>query len=252
MSRRQRLANGGIVTSPGSQVHLDAAEMVVPLRMMEKTATMKAGTFVSWPASKGTGQGRVVSVHTGKVPGIVTQMTASTEAPVARVQLYAKVGKGWEPTSVHLGHPVAGLSTIAALPEPAEEAVVAGSFDEIRQNVQAAIRERIESLTGAEHVWAYVYDIGPTWAVYETGDCSELYMVDYSLDDQGAVVLGEPVSVQKVTSYVPETEPMMDGAVESLAAPERIEGRLLASLGTAADGGRVFEVQIIADRKSVV
>jgi hypothetical protein len=26
------------------------------------------GPFVSWPASKGTAQGRVVSVHTGKVP----------------------------------------------------------------------------------------------------------------------------------------------------------------------------------------
>jgi hypothetical protein len=256
---------------------LATAAAVTVARFTEATATMKAGTFVSWPASKGVGQGRVVSVHTGKVPGIVTQMTASVDAPVARVQLYAKVGKGWSPTAVYLGHPVGALSSIDALPEPAEEAVVVGSFDEIRQNVQTAIRERIEELTGSEHVWAYVYDIGPSWAVYEAGDCCDLYMVEYALDEAGNVQLSDPVEVTKVTTYVAD---MVDAAtgddakearmvlanmvgnnpqnlddrsmvealrsIAALSAPERIEGRLLGALGTGADGGRIFEVQIIA------
>lgn len=246
-------------------------------RFLEAVTAMKAGTFVSWPASKGVGQGRVVSVHTGKVPGIVTQMTASVDAPVARVQLYAKVGKGWSPTAVYLGHPVAALSSIDALPEPAEEAVVVGSFDEIRQNVQAAIRERIEELTGSEQVWAYVYDIGPSWAVYEAGDCSDLFMVEYALDEAGNVQLSDPIEVTKVTTYVADIELPEVGtaseasrlvharltgntvqdldhrsvtaalrSVAALSAPERIEGRLLGALGTGADGGRIFEVQIIA------
>jgi hypothetical protein len=221
------------------------------VRTLEKVSSFKAGTFVSWPASKGVAQGRVVSVHTGKVPGVVTQMTASTDAPVARVQLYVKSGKGWAPTAVHLGQPTSSLTAIDALPEPAEEStLVAGSFDEIRQRVQTAIRERLEDLTGAEHVWAYVYDIGADWAVYETGDCSDLFMVQYTLDDSGTVTLSEPVSVMRVISYVTDGEgaegESVDTATETTGVSERIEGRVLGALGAAADGGRIFEVQIIA------
>lgn len=245
---------------------------------------MKAGTFVSWPASKGLAHGRVVSVHTGKVPGIVTQMAGTVEAPIARVQLYAKSGDGWEATTVHLGHPVAGLTTITALTAPtapASEAVVAGSFDEIRQNVQAAIRARIAAATGTtEHIPLYVLDIGPSWAVYETGpDWTDLWMVDYALDDTGEVTLGEPVAVCKVITYVPEDggEAATEGrqvltnmagntvqdlgpALQQLAdyaassgirlaetSTDRVEGRLLAALDPdPATGGRVFAVQIIA------
>lgn len=246
------------------------AGLTEAMRFLESATSMKAGTFVSWPASKGVGQGRVVSVHTGKVPGIVTQTTASVEVPAARVQLYAKVGKGWAPTAVYLGHPVGALSTIDALPEPAAEAEVVGSFDEIRQNVQTAIRERLEQLTGSDNVWAYVYDIGPSWAVYEAGDCSDLFMVEYALDESGNVQLTDPVAVTRITTYVADMEPSAAAgttsesrlvltnltgnsvqeiggrSVEGLSTPERIEGRLLGSLGTGPDGGRIFEVQIIA------
>lgn len=235
------------------------------MRTVEK-AGMKAGTFVSWPASKGVGQGRVVSVHTGNVPGVVSATTGSADAPAARVQLYAKAGKGWEPSTVFLGMPVATLTSIDPLPEPpaasdtATEAVAAGSFDEIRQRVQAAIRERLEELTGAD-VYAYVYDIGPSWAVYDTGSCAEMWMVEYTIDAAGEVTLSEPTPVTKVISYVPDTEDDMGGtgdpagappapveasATETVNGPDRIEGRLLGALGTSSEGGRVFEVQIIA------
>lgn len=228
-----------------------AAALLLGDRTVEAAAAparLKAGTFVSWPASKGVASGRVVSVHTGKVPGIVTQMTASVEAPVARVQLYAKEKGGWVPTSVHIGHLVSTLTAIDPLPEAAAEAVVQGSFDQIRQVVQTAIRSRLEELTGAD-VWAYVYDIGPSWAVYEAGDCTDLFMVGYELDETGAVTLSDPVAVTKVISYVVDDVSdagEMDPATETLVAPERIEGRLLAALGTTETGGRVFEVQIIA------
>lgn len=234
-------------------------------RTVEK-AGLKAGTFVSWPASKGVGQGRLVSVHTGKVPGVVSATAGSTEAPAARVQLYAKAGKGWEPSTVFLGMPVASLTAIDPLPEPpaaadaATEALVAGSFDEIRQRVQAAIRERLEELTGAD-VWAYVYDIGPSWAVYDTGSCDDMWMVEYTIDAAGEVTLSEPTAVTKVVSYVPDTDdmtdpstdptaagdaPVEDSATETVTGPDRIEGRLLGALGNGTDGGRIFEVQIIA------
>jgi hypothetical protein len=221
-------------------------------RAVEKTSSMKAGTFVSWPASKGVGQGRVVSVHTSKVPGVVAAVAGTTESPAARVQLYAKAGKGWEPSTVFLGLPVASLTTIDALPEPptsdetaATEAVVSGSFDDIRQRVQSAIRDRLGELTGAD-VYAYVYDLGPTWAVYDTGSCNELWMVEYELAADGTITLAEPTPVTKVVSYVPDVDEVEDTAMETVTGPDRIEGRLLGSLGAGSDGGRVFEVQIIA------
>lgn len=217
---------------------------------------MKAGTFVSWPASKGVGQGRVVSVHTGKVPGVVSAMSGSPETPAARVQLYAKAGKGWEASTVFLGMPVASLTTIDPLPEPpatdtATEAVT-GSFDDIRQRVQAAIRERLSELTGTD-VWAYVYDIGFSWAVYDAGSCDEMWMVEYSIADDGSVMLTDPTPVTKVVSYVPDADELdesggevEDDAAETVTGPDRIVGRLLGALGSGSDGGRVFEVQIIA------
>lgn len=203
---------------------------------------LKAGQFVSWPASSGVAKGRVVSVHTGKVPGVVTAVTATESKPAARVQLYAKSGDGWEPTSVHFAHGIDGLTMVEALPEPSSAATeaVAVSFDDIRGNVQDAINDRLEAATGVQcHV--YVYDLGMDWAVYSLEYDDDLMMVAYSIDSVGAFTLGDPVSVCKVTTYVADTT---DPATETTS--ERIEGRLLGSLGSSADGGRIFEVQIIA------
>jgi hypothetical protein len=137
------------------------------------------------------------------------------------------------------------------------EAITPGSFDAIRQQVRAALAERAEAAAGGD-VWLYVCDIGPSWVVYEAGyDC--MWRCDYSIAD-GVVTLGAPTEVKAITTYEPATDdpaapaPAMADMVESTGRAgerttghvERIEGRLLAALGTDADGGRIFEVQIIA------
>lgn len=217
-------------------------------RWLEKvTSGFKSGTYVSWPASSGVAKGKVVSVHTAKVPGVVSAATATPEAPAARVQLHAKNGNAWEPTGIHIAIPTGSLTAIDALPAPevpATEAVVAGSFEEIRIAVRDAIADRIEELTGVCPS-IYLYDCGPTWAVYELNWDDDLWLVDYQLDaTSGAVMLGQPVEVAKVTTYVP-VEPV-NGSGAMVESRERVDGRLLEAAGIAADGGRVFRVRIIA------
>lgn len=189
--------------------------------------------------------------------------------------------------------PLAELTTTAVLDPPTvddeavAEAIVAGSFGDIRERVEAAIRARIQELVGtSERVSVYIHDLGPTWAVYETGWNGDLFMVTYTLDLTTTEVtsLGEPVAVCKVTSYVPEDETddagdgggadggatvvaengrpdatrpvvaqMTGTAVQDLGEPttvvesvQRIEGRLVAALGATPDGGQAFQVRIIA------
>jgi hypothetical protein len=251
-------------------------------RFLEKTiAGFKPGSFVSWPSSNGSSRGRVVSTHTGKVPGVIGAHTATTTEPAARVQLYVRSGNGWEPTSVHLAHPTSALTALQGAPSaPTEtpkmlEAVVAsGSFDDIRTMVQDAICDQIEMASGIEPDGLYVYDIGAGWAVYRAGWDADLQMVEYTLAADGTVTIGAPIEVYKVTTYVTDNEaaepsemdsaPLqggagtntasttsthgVDGAVMNdgvFAETVRHEGRLLASMGTDTTGGRVFEVHII-------
>lgn len=234
-------------------------------------AALTSGQFVAWDASTGQSKGRIVSMHVGTVPGVQGgRLTATAGEAAARVQLYAKTGSGWEPTNVHIAQPVAHLTAVEALPKPntTETTVTPGSFDEIRQKVQDAIEDRIEQQTGVDPS-VYVYDIGLDWAVYDIGWRGDLQMVNYTIGQDGAVALTAPVAVCRVISYVPDTEAATDstgsdptdsdpapvaGMVDPMCGPEadevtetvRHEGRLLASLGTNSDGGRVFEVQIIA------
>lgn len=232
---------------PGGRVVLLPAGTVIR-RATEATATVKSGSFVSWAASKGEAKGMVVSVHKAKVvPGIPHQQPATPEAPAARVQLYAKNGAGWEPTSTFLGLPVGALTGIDPLEAPpapeadaaATEAIVAGSFDQIRTIVRDAISDRIEELVGV-HPSIYVYDIGPTWAVYCVDYCDDdLWLVEYSIDAAGTVTLTEPVEVRPVTTYAP----CVDGMTEAVVREG--EARVTAAVGTASDGGRIFHVVLI-------
>lgn len=232
---------------------------------------LKAGQYVAWSASSGQSKGRVVSVHTGKVPGVIGEHTATVDKPAARVQLYAKSGAGWEPTTVHIAHSVTSLTSIDPLPEATQSALteaVIGSFDDIRANVEDAIKDRIEQAIGVCPENLYVYDIGFTWAVYRADYGADLQMVEYAIDAAGAVVLSDPIEVSKVTSYVPDVDanpapvtvaptvddspivgPGVDGAVYNdgvFSETVRHYGRLLGAMGADPAGNRVFEVQIIA------
>lgn len=215
---------------------------LVEARATEAVATtVKAGQFVSWAASKGEARGMVVSVHkANRVPGVPHVQEATPDAPAARVQLFAKSGKQWEATTAYLGMPVASLTAIADLPlVSTTEAVVPGSFDEIRQLVRSAICDRIEALTGVKpDLW--IYDIGATWAVYCVGySGDDLMLVDYTID-AGAATIGDPVEVRPVTSYHMVVEEATESVVDELGA------RVIEAAGEAADGGRIFQILMIA------
>lgn len=217
------------------------------MRFTESVATLKAGDFVSWPASRGNARGRVASVHTSsKVPGVAHSVTGTKESPAARVRLYAKSGKGWAPTETFVPMPTSKLTTIDALAEPASEAV-SGSFDDIRSIVQDAIADRAE-MFGATDAEIWVNDLGLDWVVYSVGWDGDLWLSAYTLDSAGVVTLGDPSEVQKVTMYVPEVEPVDGPSGDTIteARADRIEGRLLAAKGADAAGGRVYAVRIIA------
>lgn len=210
-------------------------------RWTEATATaVKSGQFVEWSASKGTTRGRVMSVHKGNVPGVISKTTATPEAPAARVQLWAKNGDGWEATGTYIAYGIDGLSSIEELTAPTVQATESvdtpGSFDDLRAKVRDALRERIGEVSGTSDVSLYVCDMGVSWAVYDLNYEDDLWLVDYTVDAAGVVTLGDPIEVTKRTLY----EPVLAEAVD-----DHIEGRLLGAAGATPDGGRIFDVEII-------
>lgn len=77
------------------------------------------------------------------------------------------------------------------------------TFDDIRRLVQSAIASTLPKDADGE-TWVYVYDLSDSWAVYSWQ--GELLKVTYTLADDGAVTLGEPVKVTQTTSYAPLPE----------------------------------------------
>lgn len=226
------------------------------VRMTEATATVKARDFVSWAASSGTAKGRIKSVHQGKVPAVPVKVVGTPVQPAARVEMYAEENGGWAPTGMYVGLSTGELTAIDDLPEPAStEAVVAGSYDAIRRQVQDAIEDKLEAAAasmGADigGVYVYVQDLGPDWAVYCSGMDDDTYKLTYAIDGAGVVTLGDPVEVKATTTY----EPVPAGDTEAgVAATEaikkegdRIAGHLVEAKGTDDAGGRIFGVRIIA------
>jgi hypothetical protein len=218
---------------------------------------VKAKDFVSWSSSSGTAKGRVKSVHKGKVPAVPVKVVGNDVEPAARVEMYAKSGDGWAPTGRYLGLSSGELSKIDALPEPkaTTEAVVSGSFDEIRRLVQDAIEDRLEQAAadmGAPGgVYIYVQDIGPDWAVYCSGYDDDQFKVTYSIDASSVVTLGDAVEVQAQTTYVAVAD---DAPVSSTEAVRKekvtIAGHVVESKGADDAGGRIFGVRIIANGDS--
>lgn len=194
-------------------------------------AVVAPGAWVTWGSSFGV----VESVHTGPVPGARGPAVGTSAAPAARVRLHVPSRGAWAATEVCLAIPCSAVSTTAPLPIATGEAVVAGSFEDIRRKVRDAIKARIGALAGVD-VYVWVVDIGSDWVVYE-GSESCLYMSPYKVTAAG-VELGVPVEVYQLTTYVTKTEPA--------AATESVDGRILASVGSDQGGGRIFRTQIIA------
>lgn len=234
-------------------------------RLTEATATLagvKAGDFVSWRASKGTGHGQVVSVHVAShVPGVPARVEGSSARPAAKVRLFAKATGGWAATDVHVGMHADKLTSIdplALAPEPAAEGYAPGSLNALRLAVRDAITALLEQTVG---MCPYVglEDIGPDWVVYEVGN--GMWMCSYTQADDGTITLDAPTQVVELTQWVPadgsgpgvvgvdeeevvepETVPMYMGEARS----DTLTGRLIGAKGVdAATGGRVFAVEIL-------
>jgi len=83
--------------------------------------TVAEGDFVSWDSSGGRARGRVDHVMdygTLDVPGTDFAIEASEEDPAALITVYEEVTGGWRATETQVGHKVATLTKIDALPEP--------------------------------------------------------------------------------------------------------------------------------------
>lgn len=122
------------------------------------------------------------------------------------------------------------------------EALIGGkrSAGDIRELLRAALRARVQAMSGADYCWVYVVDHTDTDVVYCAGDDS-LWQCSYTITgDQ--VGLGEPTAV--VPAYVPA--PAAETAAVG-AERHRHEGRVLEALDPEpATGARRYRVQIIA------
>ncbi len=142
------------------------------------------------------------------------------------------------------------------------EAVIDGerSFDDIRELLSSALRDRLRTEVGADYCWAYVADLTTDQVVYSVGD-ADLYQCSYAVAADGSVTLGDPVKVER--TYAPATDRSGEAAPPAATAAEatpppapaaaprteqrdRIIGRVIEAKGTDETGGRVFGVRIIA------
>jgi len=123
------------------------------------------------------------------------------------------------------------------------------SARDVRDLITKTLEDRIRNLTGKTWAYAWVLDHSDTEVVYEHD--GKTWQCTYDIAGEGTVgvvTLGEPAEVIAQTWYVPAAggEPVMPATEAQAPRPERIDGRVIEAKGTAADGGRVFGVRIIA------
>lgn len=130
------------------------------------------------------------------------------------------------------------------------EALIAGkkSFDDIRDLVRRAIRDRMKEKSGDYFCWAYIVDISDTDVVYMDeagyGAAQRLWQCTYTISGD-EVTLGEPAEVAR--TYAPVGSADDEPAVEAAAqCADTVDGRVLEAKGTDENGGRIFGVQLIA------
>jgi HK97 family phage portal protein len=95
-----------------------------PARSLEERAepgTVAEGDFVSWGSAGGRARGRIDYVMgngTLDVPGTDFKINSTEDDPAALITVYEEVSGGWRATETQVGHKVATLTKIDALPEP--------------------------------------------------------------------------------------------------------------------------------------
>lgn len=115
------------------------------------------------------------------------------------------------------------------------------TFRDREELLRTAITDQFEP-TGDGYFYCWVRDLSDEWVAYELeadGECAT-YKVGYSIDEATNAVTfaGDPEKVILKTTY--------EQIGQTSEAHERIAGRVIEARSDAADGGRVFGVQIIA------
>ncbi len=84
-----------------------------------------------------------------------------------------------------------------------------GSFDDIMNAVEAAVRAKFSQVTTfggrSENVYAYLRRLFPDKAIIETGTGTgrKMLLVPYKIDESGSVVFGQATEVEEKREYVP-------------------------------------------------
>lgn len=127
------------------------------------------------------------------------------------------------------------------------------TYGDVRELLEKALTEKF----GGEDTWIWVRDLTDTECIYTVEKNQDMgtYTAGFTIGDDGAVTLAEPVEVEARTTYEPVAGTAAAAPAPAASAPERAEavtearqhvvGRVLESKGTDDEGGRVFRVQIL-------
>lgn len=77
------------------------------------------------------------------------------------------------------------------------------TYNDTQQLVSAALYDRVFPGGASDDNYLWIVDMTDDWAIYQCNWDGDYFQVTYSIDDNGAVTLGEPVVVQRVTAYEP-------------------------------------------------
>lgn len=95
-----------------------------PVAERAEPGAVAEGDFVSWGSAGGRARGRIDHIMDyGRldIPGTDFTIDATKDDPAALITVYEEVSGGWRPTETQVGHKVATLTKIDALPEPPAE-----------------------------------------------------------------------------------------------------------------------------------
>ena len=116
-------------------VAVSIAEGIRPGGERARPNELKVGDYVSWNSSGGRARGEIQEIVTDgviNVPNADVTVTGTPDDPAALIQVYQRVGDGWEDTDVFVAHKFSTLTRIDELPEPMDEPEM-DDDDEMRQ-----------------------------------------------------------------------------------------------------------------------
>lgn len=129
--------------------------------------------------------------------------------------------------------------------KPTSRSTEAFPGDRTYGDVRALLEKTLTERFGGERIWIWVRDLTDTEAIYTIEADTDLatWTVGFTIAEDGAVTLAEPVEVEARTTYEPIPAPANTTVTE---ARQHLVGRVVEAKGTdSATGGRIFGVEIL-------